>query len=269
LRRMWDLCRKNHVRAQRRHARQYNKDAKDVKYRCGQWVYLKNSLAKIGQAKKFRKPWIGPFEIIEVLSPVNVQLRLPNRTLLVHKNRLKPHPGSEVPCPSHPPMRRRGRPRKISIVGDADVVSAVPERNKHIPSPSFWEEDDAAIITPPLPQRTGGNIRGGSGETIENSSPNCEYFTDAPLNGAQSPFPRRPSPRVADRREPQSIAADSLSPARPDGAAPSAGDPEEEEEKGAAAPPRHPYALRSLGPPPALSPGASDSLPFPPRGPVR
>lgn len=263
LRKMWDLCRKNHIRAQRRQARQHDKNAKDIKYRCGQWVYLKNSLAKVGQAKKFRKPWIGPFEIIEVLPPVNVVLQLPNRTLLVHNNRLKPHPGSAVTFPSHPPMRRRGRPRKTPLVNGADGVSAVPEENKHIPSPSHWEENDDAIISPPLPQRAGGNKRRGSGETVFYPSLNCEVDADAPPYAAQSRSPYLPSPRAADHREAPSLAAESLSPARPDSVAPGGEDVVEEEEEEATAPSRHPYALRSLGPPPPFTPVTSES---PPRG---
>ncbi|XP_046393530.1 uncharacterized protein LOC124161280 [Ischnura elegans] len=138
---MWEKCRVNDERSRRERAAVYNRGTKDVKYERGQYVYLSDQCIKTGGAKKFHYPWKGPYLVTEVISPCNVRIQLPYRSLLVHKNRLKLHIGNP---PSsgffHRGERRRGRPRKPTPPESAkllpvDVIGSKPPHNT-LPSSS-------------------------------------------------------------------------------------------------------------------------------------
>ncbi|KAG8237551.1 hypothetical protein J437_LFUL019213 [Ladona fulva] len=110
---IWKKCRKNSKQAQERQARYYNRGATDINYKKGDFVYLSDLYVKVGKVKKFHRAWKGPFVVLDVLSPTNVRLKLPFRTIVVHKNRLKGYFGGAPPISANCNVERhRGRPRK-------------------------------------------------------------------------------------------------------------------------------------------------------------
>jgi transposase InsO family protein len=69
----------------------YDRSARQQKYNPGDAVWLRNPASE--GARKFLKPWRGPYRVIECLSPTNYRLRYWGRqegpTQVVHHNRLK------------------------------------------------------------------------------------------------------------------------------------------------------------------------------------
>lgn len=259
LKRMWEICRNNSKRARRRQEKQYNKQAKDVKYHCGQWVYLSDQSARTGQARKLTKLWRGPYEVIGVIPPTCVKLRLPNRVVLVHKNRLKPHPGATVPPSCLGGERRRGRPRNIQRAEDETQRAEVPPQ---LLSPTIWEEGEdfhSAESDLPLPQRASCRDRSGAGDeewtpgagramTTQTRSPyNLRPRKEKPVEEIREPrcTSQPPTPSRAERVEASSPLLEASMPT----------EDEHEEPSPPSTSPCPPYALRSLGPPPA-PPGA-------------
>lgn len=63
-----------------------------VQHRVGDHVWLHRAVGRRGLSPKLQNPWLGPFEILEVLSPQNYRLRLKNgKTSVVHHDHLKPY----------------------------------------------------------------------------------------------------------------------------------------------------------------------------------
>lgn len=81
----------NADRAKKRQKHNYDRKAKRNNYSSGDAVWLYKP-ATTGN-RKFHKPWVGPYKIIEFLPPVNYRLRYWGRqsggTVVVHHNRLK------------------------------------------------------------------------------------------------------------------------------------------------------------------------------------
>jgi transposase InsO family protein len=284
---IWGICRKNSKQARSRQERQYNKGAKDIQYAIGQWVYLRDFSAKAGQVKKLKKLWKGPYEVIEVIPPTSVKLRLPNRELLVHKNRLKPHPSATAPPPCKGRDRPRGRPRKIPCAENAKGGISATKAPSEFPTQPNWEggnewgNEDIAVGGPRPPQRRNKRRAPHQCDRDEEWVPGAEPIIGTP---PRSPYRLRsntaesPEEEQATRDTPQQ--RDSLSSERADGSSPSRKDKREESPPSPLSPPppsevteeneetplapRHPYALRSLGPPPS-SPSAvhSDHSPSP------
>lgn len=69
----------------------FNKNAKERTFELGDLVYMLDMNAKIGLSRKLRKPWVGPFRIIEKKGPVTFKIRRLNtrKDRVVHANKLK------------------------------------------------------------------------------------------------------------------------------------------------------------------------------------
>lgn len=76
--------------ARKRNETQYNKKAKVGLYQVGQSVLLHVPSIGRHRVKKLSKLWKGPYRIVEVLSPLNVVLRIRKKDVTVHVNRIKP-----------------------------------------------------------------------------------------------------------------------------------------------------------------------------------
>ena len=80
--------------AQTHQMRNYNKNRKDVQYQIGQQVRIFIPAVKRGQSRKFTHQWIGPYTIIEQLSPVTYRVKSNNDRIIssaVHVQRMKPY----------------------------------------------------------------------------------------------------------------------------------------------------------------------------------
>lgn len=67
----------------------YDKKCKNIQFKVGDSVYLSNEAIKPGKSRKLSPYWLGPYKIIEVNSSTNVTIKIKNKKLKVHTNRLK------------------------------------------------------------------------------------------------------------------------------------------------------------------------------------
>lgn len=122
---IWKDCKRNNRRAREEQAKGSKTDKKRRNYVVGDYVYLTDPVLKPGRVRKFHSPWKGPYRVIEVLPPTNLKLQLQHRTVIIHQDRVKPHP-SHLSIPPPPQgERRRGRPRKA--ISDSEWEECVDE----------------------------------------------------------------------------------------------------------------------------------------------
>lgn len=85
-----DLALANQGKAQSAQKRQYDKTAKETEYKKGDKVYLYTPQIKKGRVKKLSRLWKGPYKVVDVVSKLNVILRIRGKDVKVHVNRIKP-----------------------------------------------------------------------------------------------------------------------------------------------------------------------------------
>jgi hypothetical protein len=237
LRVMWEKCRSNSRKAQKMQAQAAKPTVRQRKYKVGDFVYLSDPAVKVGGVKKFHKPWKGPYQVIQVLPPSNLKLQLQHRSVIVHQNRVKPHPTHLSLPPPPRGERKRGRPRKnwqtleVSNASRQDeyphlAVNARPQRSdilpvledgEHLlpgspspPTPPFLEDEPGSASPPatsmleeeedhsPRP-RTHLPVASTAGEEKEDAP--GEYAPDHPY---PTPLPQR-SPYALRSRGPVSF----------------------------------------------------------------
>jgi transposase InsO family protein len=103
-----------------RQKKEYDLRTVSQKFNVGDLVYLANSATKVGQCKKLSSVWLGPYLVIEVLSPVLMRVASPRREWVVHHDRLRPC--REVTLP--PWLRRR---RNLVLSQPQDTSSSEPQ----------------------------------------------------------------------------------------------------------------------------------------------
>jgi len=91
----YDLVRQHIGEAAQRNKRYYDIRVKPAKYKLGQWVYYFNPRRYKGRQDKWSRKYTGPFCVIRVLGPVNVELQLKRRSkpFIVHIDKVKPYFG--------------------------------------------------------------------------------------------------------------------------------------------------------------------------------
>jgi hypothetical protein len=96
----------------------YDRTAKHREFAVGEYVYLYNPAVKVGLPAKFRKPWIGPFKVVNKRSRLNYVIRSQQgKENVVHINRLKKAYGpinwqESRPKEKGPQVRGRERPKR-------------------------------------------------------------------------------------------------------------------------------------------------------------
>ncbi|CAC5366894.1 unnamed protein product [Mytilus coruscus] len=90
-------ARDNLKAAQFRQKRDYDVKLNHRIYNKGDIVYRIDSATKIGESKKLRAPWQGPYLIVEVLSSVLYKMRTRKRELTIHHDQLKPCSDRNIP----------------------------------------------------------------------------------------------------------------------------------------------------------------------------
>lgn len=129
---IWRKVQKSNRKATDRQLRRGNEGATLPPYKIGDWVLVRNTMVKPGRTKKFTPLFEGPYRITRLTSPVNAEVQLTDRTVVVHFDRLKPYHGQVTPRPvvSEPAAPRKpGRPRKIKPTEPI----APPTRRKYPP----------------------------------------------------------------------------------------------------------------------------------------
>uniref|UniRef100_T1IH45 CCHC-type domain-containing protein n=1 Tax=Strigamia maritima TaxID=126957 RepID=T1IH45_STRMM len=116
----------------------YDKNARAVDFKEGDYVYLNNPVIGRGLAKKLSQGWKGPYKVIQFTSPVNVHIEalLNKEKQHVHVNRLK---------------RARGIANEVMTTQEtSDEMSPLIEELLWTTSPQRLEEiEPDQIVTPP------------------------------------------------------------------------------------------------------------------------
>ncbi|VDI12063.1 Hypothetical predicted protein [Mytilus galloprovincialis] len=84
------IVRENIQSAQFRQKRDYDTKLFQRTYDVGDAVYRIDSATKVGESKKLRSPWQGPYLVIKVISPVLYRIQKRKKALVVHHDKLKP-----------------------------------------------------------------------------------------------------------------------------------------------------------------------------------
>lgn len=89
LNKSYEIAKQNIHESKETNKRYYDKNASHEDYQIGDLVYLLNETSKPSTSKKLNPLYTGPYEIIEINSPVNLTLKIKRRNFKVHKNRIK------------------------------------------------------------------------------------------------------------------------------------------------------------------------------------
>lgn len=68
----------------------YDTKTKPKTFKTGELVLLFDPTVKRGRSKKLKRPWIGPYKVLEQLTNVNYKIKKGRREYITHVNRLKP-----------------------------------------------------------------------------------------------------------------------------------------------------------------------------------
>lgn len=90
-------ARDNLGEAQLRQKRTYDIKSNTRSYEVGDVVYMVDTSSKVGQSKKLRKPWIGPFVIVYKFNHVLYRIQGEKVNKVVHHDRLKLSQDRDVP----------------------------------------------------------------------------------------------------------------------------------------------------------------------------
>ncbi len=82
---------------QRRQKKDYDLKLYQREYEVGDLVYLIDSSSKIGLCKKLKPPWLGPFIVVNKLSPILYRIKNRKKETVVHHDRLKLCEDRDVP----------------------------------------------------------------------------------------------------------------------------------------------------------------------------
>lgn len=93
----YDIVRQHIGEAAIRNKKYYDMRVRPVKYKVGDWVYYYNPRRYRGRQDKWARKYTGPFCVIKVPGPVNVQLQLNKRSrpFIAHIDKVKPFLGEK------------------------------------------------------------------------------------------------------------------------------------------------------------------------------
>ena len=74
------------MRSKEKSKQYYDKSSNSVNFNVGDKVLLTNELKS---RDKFDPPWLGPYEVIEIISNENTKIKIKNKHKIVHNKRLK------------------------------------------------------------------------------------------------------------------------------------------------------------------------------------
>ncbi|XP_044761285.1 uncharacterized protein LOC123318665 [Coccinella septempunctata] len=84
-----EIARNNILKSKETSKIYYDKKSRNTEFKLGEKVLLLNEKSEKGKSKKLSQQYTGPYEIIEINSPVNVTIQIKRRKVKVHTNRLK------------------------------------------------------------------------------------------------------------------------------------------------------------------------------------
>ena len=122
----WELARRNISRAQKRQKTAYDRRSRPSRFQEGERVFLFKPAVKSGQARKFARPFYGPYRIVEVDNNTAKICRVDRpdeEPILVALERLRTCP-EEVGDECWPPAKTARRTRTKQTGGNATVSTA-------------------------------------------------------------------------------------------------------------------------------------------------
>ena len=128
----WDLARQNITRAQKRQKAAYDRRSQPASFREGERVFLFRPAEKSGQARKFARPFHGPYRVVEVDSNTAKICRVDKpdeEPILVALERFR---GIGDEC--WPPARITGHARTRQMVSDPREL--MPPQLEQAPQPT-------------------------------------------------------------------------------------------------------------------------------------
>ena len=133
-----ELAARNIQRAQLRYKEQYDRGARPIDFRLGDWVFVKFPQDETGRLRKLSRPWHGPYRIVEKRDPdatVTKVYHPQHGQIQVHQSRL-------CRCPDNFPAgyywyggRRSGPGRPPKWVGQF-LASGNPSLREGVSTPS-------------------------------------------------------------------------------------------------------------------------------------
>ena len=146
MRTAFDLVRQHIGEAAQRNKRYYDIRVKPAKYALGQWVYYFNPRRFKGRQDKWSRKYTGPFCIVKVLGPVNVELQLTKRSkpFITHIDKVKPYLGESPKGWVDAVVEAEVAEVVEKVAGEAEISDSEDVEND-IASPI-----DSVLVTQPL-----------------------------------------------------------------------------------------------------------------------
>lgn len=85
LQKSYDIARQHAQQSKLNSKIYYDHDSNNTLYNVGDLVWLRNENKKT----KLSQNWIGPYKVLEIISPVNCKIEIGRKSKIVHNNRLK------------------------------------------------------------------------------------------------------------------------------------------------------------------------------------
>lgn len=70
--------------------RNFDKNAQHKIFQPGELILLFDPTVKRGRSRKLKRPWLGPYKILQRLGNVNYKIRKGKKDYVTHVNRIKP-----------------------------------------------------------------------------------------------------------------------------------------------------------------------------------
>ena len=129
LRAAFDITRQHLQTSAVRRKEKYDMRTRPTKYQINDWVWCLANRPRSKKGCKWRSPYDGPFQVIKLLGPVNIEIRrsAKSRPFIVHVDKLKPCISSEqIDLDARTPNRTTATADAYSTDDDAASSSAEP-----------------------------------------------------------------------------------------------------------------------------------------------
>lgn len=84
-----EIARKHILKSKKINIKIYDKNCKNHNFNIGDKVFLLNEQSKLNRSKKLTPNYLGPYEIVQINSPVNYTILIKNKKHKVYSNKLK------------------------------------------------------------------------------------------------------------------------------------------------------------------------------------
>lgn len=154
-----DIARDNLKASQLRQKKDYDLRTTTRSYHIGDAVYKIDTATKIGQSRKLKPPWKGPYLVTRVINPVLFEIVDRKKTWIVHHDRLKSCTDGELPIWL---QRRRSsllgeRHEQETNIADDDLSLETLFGEKGLGTSDIPMTQDATVETSDIPMYSAVN----------------------------------------------------------------------------------------------------------------